>query len=76
LRRRIEDGEHLIAPQLDHTPGPSLDGVSGQFGEPRRQARGGRVAMLAREPRIAANVREQEGAFDYSGATGAAAVWS
>jgi hypothetical protein len=48
------------APGLDDPPAPSLDRVPGEIGELPCEACSGLVAPLARERRVAADVRDQE----------------
>jgi hypothetical protein len=62
LSGRCEDGERLIAAHFDDRAAAGRDSLASDRSESRDQPRGSFVASLLREPRIAADVSDQEGA--------------
>ncbi len=60
LRRRLEDRQGLVAAQLDHLAAAGLHGVACELGEARGEPRGLGVAVNAGEPRVPADVGDQE----------------
>ena len=46
LAGRVEDGQRLVAAQLDELAVPGLDALGAIVGEPARQSRGRLVAVL------------------------------
>ena len=56
LRRRVEHGKGLVASELDHPSAPSLDGVSREIGELRRETRGASRRRAACEGRVSTDV--------------------
>jgi len=62
LPRGSEDGERFIPPHLDDRAATGLNGVASDRRESRHQPRSSFVASFLREPRIAADVSDQEGA--------------
>ena len=60
LPRRIKYGQRLVAAQLDQRPAGRLDRLARELREPRRQPRSRFVAALLGEPRIAADICDQE----------------
>ena len=60
LARRVEGGEGLVSPELDHRAAVLLDHFPGNVGEARGQFGRGLIASLLREQRVAANVGDQE----------------
>ena len=57
---RVEDAKRLVAARLHHLPPAVADHVPCQLGKPRSQAGSLLVAVVARERRVAADVRDQE----------------
>ena len=64
LDGRGEHRERLVAAKLDHLPAARRDGIAGEVGEPDHEPRRLRIAVLAREARVAADVGDQERALD------------
>ena len=64
LRGNGEHAQRLVAAKLEHLAAAGLDGVARQVGEHAREPCGRRVAVLAREPRVSADVRDHERAID------------
>jgi hypothetical protein len=62
LSGRSEDGERFISPHLDDRAAAGPDSLARDRGESRHQPRGSFVASLLGEPRIPADVSDQEGA--------------
>jgi hypothetical protein len=62
LSGRSEDGERFIAADLEDRAAAGLDSLAGDGRESRHQPRGSFVASFLREPRIPADVSDQEGA--------------
>src|SRR5436190_3871441 len=60
LPRRIKYGQRLVAAQLDERTAVRLDRLARELREPRRQPRSRFVAALLGEPRIAADICDQE----------------
>ena len=59
--RRAEDGQRLVAAQLDQLAAPGLDALAGDLREACREAGRGLVAVLRGEARVAPDIRDQEG---------------
>ncbi len=57
---RVEDGQRLVAAQLDELAAPRLDSLGDDLGEPARQSGGRVVAVERREARVAADVSDEE----------------
>ncbi len=57
---RLEGGECLVPAELDELAAPRFNAVAGDLGEAGRQTRRRLVAVLGREPRVAADVRDEE----------------
>src|SRR5439155_9909664 len=57
----MEYREGFISPELDNGPVPSLDVLSNDPGEPRRQPGSRFIAPLLGERGVSANVRDEEG---------------
>ena len=60
LPGRLEDGQSLVAPDLDHAACPSVDDLLDDVLELRGEARSCLVAVLLGETRVAANVGDQK----------------
>jgi len=60
LACRVEHGERLVAAELDEGAASRLDRLARELGKARREARSSLVAALLGEPRVAADVSDEE----------------